>query len=134
MFMLDRIACLVILLVGGYFLALGIASLALPGRAARFLTGFASSAKVHYLELAIRMAAGLAFLQYAPKLPASIIFTIFGALLVSTTAILVLVPPRLHRRFAEWTVPEALRYLKLLGFVSTVAGLLILFVTVRSLQ
>lgn len=124
--MLDSLPLTVVLLTGVYFVGLGVASLATPRAAGRFLLGFAGSAAVHYVELLLRLIVGAAFVVRAPALPWPAVFTLFGWGLVLTTMGLCAVPWRWHRRFAERTVPQALRYLPLLGVASLALGAFVL--------
>lgn len=109
-----------------FFLLLGASAFVWPGQARRFLLGFAGSARKHYAELATRLVIGGAMLLFAPRTSFSMLLAAFGWLLVATTAVMALVPWRLHRRFAEATVPKALRFLPLLGGCSLVIGGLLL--------
>ena len=120
---LDWTSFVVIILAGIYLIGLGIISLAQPGKASAFLSGFAGSAKLHYIELTIRIIVGTAFLWHAPKTLAPFVFTVLGAVLVATTAVLLCIPWKIHRRFAEKSVPQALRYLPLIGIASLLFGL-----------
>ena len=97
-------------------------ALAAPARARRFLLGFASSPVLHYAELAIRCVVGAGFVHRAPNMRFPLVFTVAGSVLLLTTAGLVLVPWRWHRRFAERSVPAALRFLPLLGVASLLLG------------
>lgn len=127
--MLDTLALTVVVLTGVYFVGLGVASLARPPAAERFLLGFAASAGAHYIELLVRLVVGAAFLVRAPALPSPAAFTLFGWGLVITTIVLFAVPWPWHRRFAQRTVPRALRFLPLLGVASLVLGAFVLVVT-----
>jgi hypothetical protein len=123
---IDRLALTVVVLTGLYLIGLAVATVAAPERAARFLAGLAGSAALHYLELAVRLLVGAAFIIQAPRLPYARAFTVFGGMLVLTTVGLCLVPWQAHRRFAERSVPPVLRYLPLLGGASLVAGVSVL--------
>lgn len=92
-----------------------------------FLRGFASSAATHCLELLVRLVVGLAFLVQAPSAATPASFTTLGWALVATTACLLLVPWRWHRKFAQRTVPQVLRYLSLIAVVSLLMGGIILW-------
>ena len=120
------IALGVIVATGLYFVGLGLTSVLAPDRAGRFLSGFASSALVHYVELFIRLVVGWALLERAQYLPFPSAMTVFGWVLVITTVGLLPIPWRWHRRFAQAAVPPVLRYLKLIGIVSIVLGTLLL--------
>jgi hypothetical protein len=106
---------------------LGITALLAPSRAERFLLGFAATATRHYAELAVRLLIGAAFVAVAPRrLPGAAAFEAVGWALLGTTAVLLLVPWRWHRRFSEQAVPRALRLLPALGMASLAGGLAIL--------
>lgn len=124
--MRDALALAGVLLAGLYFIGLGAAALATPARAARFLLGFAGSATAHYAELAVRLAVGCAFILRAPRMQFEPLFTAFGWVVVATTAVLIAVPWQSHRRFAQRTVPQALRHLRLVGVASLALGGLVL--------
>ena len=124
--MRDTLALIVIILVGCYFITLAVIAFTTPERASRFLLGFADSAATHYLELTLRLIVGAAFLLRAPLMPLACPFTVFGWLLIGTTACLFLVPWQWHRRFTLRAVPQALRYLKLIAFASLIVGSAIL--------
>lgn len=120
--MLDALALAGVLLAGLYFIGLAAAALAAPARAARFLLGFAGSARAHYVELALRLAVGCAFIARAPRMPFESAFAAFGWVLVATSAVLFAVPWQWHRRFAQKAVPQALRHLRLVGLASLALG------------
>ena len=123
--MIDFVSDVVIVAAGLYLVALGISCFFQPGSAAKFLLGHASSAFLHYLELTLRLILGTALVQKAPALLYSQVFSLFGWVLIVTTAVLLLVPWRWHRQFALQAVPHALRYIKLLGASSLVLGALL---------
>jgi len=125
--MIEPLATAVVLLAGLYLACLGAVSLAAPALARRFLLGFARSRARHYLELAVRLFVGGAFLMCAPVVRFPLAFTAFGWAIVITTVGLALVPWRWHRRFAQQAVPRVLQYLPLLGLASLLLGGFVLF-------
>ncbi len=120
--MISLLALALVLLAGLYLVGLGVAVLARPAAASRFLLGFAGSGPLHYLELLVRIGVGLAFLHRAPAMLLPAVFSAFGWVLVITSAALLLVPWQWHRRFAERAVPQALRFLPLIGICSLLLG------------
>jgi hypothetical protein len=120
--MINIIALIIVLLAALYLLALALVSFIKPYKASGFLLGFASSASFHYLELSIRIVFGTAFVLRAPLMKFPEIFSIFGWLLISTSACLFLVPWHWHQKFAQQVVPQALRHLKLVALSSFVMG------------
>ena len=124
--MIEHFALAVVVLAALYLLALGAASLVVPARASRFLLGFAASQPVHFAELLLRLVVGAALLLSAPRMSLPDAFNFFGWVLLVTTACLLLVPWRWHRRFARYAVPHAIRYITLVGVASLALGGLIL--------
>lgn len=123
--LIDILSSSVILLVGIYFFILGLTALFTPKLTERFLLGFADSRIVHYVELALRLAVGGAFIQYAPHMLFSDIYTVFAWIIIGTTACVLLLPWRWHRSFAQKVVPRANRHLKVIGNTSLVIGVAI---------
>jgi hypothetical protein len=123
----------IVLLFGLFLIALGGVSLLTPAKAKAFLLGFATSAFTHYLEMALRLVVGGSALYQAPHLSFSTAFTIFGWMLIATSAVLLVFPWKWHHRFAEKAVPHALTYLPVLGVVSITFGVVILIFLVESL-
>ena len=119
----------ILVVVAIFFLLLGLIALIRPSIAGRFLLGFAESALKHYVELGIRFVVGGAMLVVAPHSTYSVALTVFGWLLIVTTAVMAIVPWRIHRRFAEASVPKALRFLPMIGVSSLVLGGLLLWST-----
>ena len=110
-----------------FFLILGLTALIRPSSAKHFLLGFATSALKHYAELATRFVVGAAMLLVAPHSAFPPALTAFGWLLIATTAIMTLIPWRVHYRFAAASVPKALRFLPMIGVSSLVLGGLLLW-------
>ena len=122
----------VVLFFSLFLIVLGGTSLFAPARAKTFLLGFATSAFTHYLEMAVRLVVGFSILFQAPNLIYAGAFTIFGGMLIGTSAVLLLLPWKWHRRFAEKAVPQALEYLPFVGVVSIALGAVLLVVLLGS--
>ena len=120
---LSALASLVVLLAGLYLLLLGLACLAARPKATAFLQRFAGSARAHYLEMAVRLVVGAAFVLAAPGMAGPRVFAVVGWVLVATTVPLLLMPWRWHHRLARRIVPPFLRLLPLVGACSVLAGL-----------
>lgn len=125
--MLTTVSLVAVALAGFYLVALSAVSFLAPSRASTFLMGFASSPRAHSAELAVRLVVGCAFVLRAPMTLYPAFFAAFGWLLVGTTAVLVLVPWRWHRAFAQRSVPQALRYLPLVAVASLLLGAFVLW-------
>jgi hypothetical protein len=126
------IAFVILILAAAYFLLLGAACLLVPSVAKRFLLGFAGSAGKHFLEMALRMIVGAALVAEGPNLPYSAVFTVFGWMLIGTTAVLLITPWRWHHRFASMVLPKVAGSLPLIGVVSTAVGAGIMWCLVGS--
>ena len=127
--MLLVAAKIILVAVAVFFLLLGFIALVRPKHARRFLLGFAASASKHYAELFTRFVVGGAMLVVASHSNHSKALTVFGWLLIMTTAVMAMVPWRTHRRFTEAAVPQALRFLPMIGIVSVILGVLLLWST-----
>ena len=119
---LELPALLVVVGVGLYLLGLGLAALLAPGLASRFLLGFASSARAHYAELLVRVLVGGSLMVAAPRLAASGVWVAFGGVLVATSLVMLCLPWRWHQRFAQRSVPAALRHVAWVGVGALAAG------------
>ena len=125
--MLASAALVIVVLAGLFLIALGAAALFKPGVATAFLLGFASTPTRHYAELAVRFIIGVALVIHAGTSAAPVAFKSFGAVLILTTACMAFLPWRTHRAFASGSVPQALRYLPLVGAASMAGGLTMVF-------
>jgi hypothetical protein len=128
---IEVMALAIVVAAGLFFVALGGALLGAPARASQFLLGFAGSPLKHYAELALRFLVGGAFVLSAPQSFFPGVFSLLGWVLLATTVGLLLLPWRWHHRFARRAVPEALRFLPLVGASSIALGVLILVAVVR---
>lgn len=109
-----------------YLLTLGGGALLRPETTRRFLGGFATTARMHFTELALRIVTGLAFVFSAPRMAFGPAIAIFGWMLVVTSLALAIVPWRFHQRFAAWVVPQVTQHMPLIGVVSIVGGVALL--------
>lgn len=98
-----------------------------PDLGARFLGGFAGTARAHYAELAARLVVGSALVVFAPEMWPAALYRLFGWVVVATTLALSAVPWRWHRRFARRVVPPTLRYPRLLGAGAALLGAVVLY-------
>lgn len=124
---MNTLAGAIVVLAGIWLIGLATVAFARPERAKHFLGRFASSAISHFLEVFLRIIVGTGFVIYSTQLRPSIVFTVFGWLLILTSVVLLFVPWKLHRRFADWSLPLATGRMMLFGLVSYFAGIVILF-------
>ena len=124
------IAKCIVVLVALFFLLLGILAFVRPARIHGFLLGFADSALKHYIELLVRLLVGASLLLVAPESTYASTLSACGWLLIITTALMALMPWRVHHRFTQSAVPKALRFLPLMGLVSLAIGAFLLWAMV----
>ena len=118
-----------IVVVGAGLWLIGLAALitAARPRAERFLSGFASSARSHYIEQLCRMIVGVGIVLYAAEMRFQEMFWIFGWLIIVTTSGLFLIPWRWHREFGKWAIPLAIRNVRLYAVGAFVLGVFMLY-------
>ena len=121
------VAKAIVFLATLFFLALGAAALVRPRVARDFLLGFANTAVKHYAELLARILVGGSLVLVARDSAYPAALSAFGWLLIGTTAVMALVPWRVHDRFARSAVPKALRFLPLIGISSLLIGAALLW-------
>jgi hypothetical protein len=109
-----------------FLLLLGVLSFLKPDLVKQFLLGFVGSQRKHLIEMLVRLVIGAAFIVYAPHMHNAEIFKFFGWLLVATTVGLLLIPWQWHQHYAKHTVPQATRFIGLIGISSIAFGLFIL--------
>ncbi len=119
---LVNVALIILWLTCLYLLLLGAAMLLAPDRALRFLSAFAQTSRANLIESALRFIAGVAFVIAAPTLDHSRFIRWFGVFLAAT-ALLFVVAPRLHQRFAGPAVASAAPYLSVIGAASIVLAM-----------
>lgn len=127
------IAELVIAATSLGMIAMATAAIFSPDLLRRFLRGFASSARVHFFELAVRLVVGGSFIVFSPHLHLSGVFRLFGWLIVLTTVVMLLIPWQWHQRFAGTVVPVVTQHLRLYALGSLLLGAFILYGLVRPL-
>ncbi len=132
--MIDALALGFVVLTSLYLMVLGGASLLAEARARQFLLAFATSLRLHYCELAIRLCVGFGLVHHAPRMACPALAGVFGWIVVGTTAGLLLIPWRWHQRFAQAMVPRAVRYMAPIGISSLVLGAALLAAVVMGLR
>jgi hypothetical protein len=131
---LTALASVIVVIAGIWLIGLATVAVARPDRVREFFGKFASSPFSHFLEMFLRLIVGVAFVIYAAQMKFHFVFTIFGWMLIATTGVLVFVPWRLHRRFADRSLPLMTDRMMLFGLVSFLGGLFILFSFFSGLQ
>ncbi len=100
-----------------------------PQSMKQYLLAFASSQRLHLLELLIRLCIGASFWLISGPLQASVLKSLlegFALILLLTSTVLLLLPWHWHQRFAASTVPKALPFLPWLGVSAAIMALALL--------
>lgn len=127
---MTGLAVTVVVLTSLWLMTQGIAALIARPRVERFLEAFARSAKAHYLEQVLRLIAGAGLVLAAGTMQFTMLFRVFGWIVIVTSCGLLLIPWTWHRAFARWAVPWALRHLGLYALGSIALGGLMLYAVV----
>jgi len=120
----------IVVLAACFFLLFGVLAFVRPARIHGFLLGFAGSALKHFAELLVRLLVGASLLLLSPDSAHASVLSVFGWLLIITTALMALIPWRVHHRFTQSAVPKALQFLPLMGLVSLAIGACLLWAMV----
>lgn len=123
---------IVVVAFGIALIVMAVVSAIKPEFAERALESFASSARAHYTEQAVRLCVGAAMILFSPFTLFPDIFNYFGWIVIVTTTGLLLIPWHWHHRFAMWTIPWAIRHLKFYAVSSFTLGAFILYATFRA--
>lgn len=130
--MIETIAVIIVLLVGVFQLGVATVCFFAPKRAVAFLGAFAGSSKTHYLEMVLRLLAGAAFVIHSPEMRFPTAFLIFGWVLIALTAVLLILPWRMHQQFTEKYAAPVIRQARLIGVFALALGGFTLYATTRS--
>lgn len=121
------LAAVFVVLAGIWLIGLAMIAFAKPDLVKQFFSRFASSPFTHFFEMFLRLIVGAAIVIYAPQVKFPVVFIVFGWMLLLTTAVLVFVPWKLHRRFADRSLPMVMKRMMLFGIVSFLGGSFLLF-------
>lgn len=127
MILVQSVAVGLVFLACIYLIVLGIASLVLANHTRQFLDGFASSQRLHFIEMLIRFLYGGAFIIASSQMMFSKIYLIFGWILIVTTIVLSILPWRWHQQLAVKFVRPLTQKVWLFSFFSLPLGGVILF-------
>ncbi|MEQ7156382.1 hypothetical protein [Brevundimonas aurifodinae] len=127
--MLASAFAVVIVLTGVALAALSVLIAVQPRRALQALSRFGSTARIHFGELSLRAAIGMAFVLGGPATRYPTAIGAIGAFLVVSALILMVLPRRWHaayssgwaKRIPVWTVP-------VLAVISLAAGSVLVWV------
>lgn len=98
-----------------------------PALAERFLMSFASSARAHFLEMAIRLIVGASLVVLSPAMWPTGMIRIIGWAIVLSSVALLLMPWRWHHRFARNVLPTLVRWMQMYAVGVFALGCLLLY-------
>lgn len=124
---MTTLAGITVLLVGLWLIGFAAWVLVAPARARDLLGRFADSFRAHLIEMVLRIVAGWGFVQYAPAMRFSVAAEIFGWVLVASSVVLLLLPWRMHNRFAARVMPSVYRHIAIYAVLSCALGALVLY-------
>jgi hypothetical protein len=124
---MEVLSGMLVVAFGLFLIGLAVLIAVKPLLAERFLRSFASSARTHYVEQALRLIVGGAMVTFAPSMWHPDLFRLFGWLIVLTTAVLLLLPWRWHYEFGKWAIPLVMRSMKLFALGALALAIVIFY-------
>ena len=125
--MMEVLSGMLVVALGVFLIGLAVLIAIKPQLAERVLRSFASSARAHYVEQALRLIAGGAMVIFAPSMWYSDLFKVFGWLIVVTAVALLLLPWRWHYELGKWVIPLVIRHMKLFALGAFALGILVFY-------
>jgi hypothetical protein len=123
----SLLASIVVVSCGLFLIGLTVVVFAKPALAERFFMAFASSARTHYVEQALRVLIGASLVVLSPTMWQTNMFRLMGWAIVVSSVGLILIPWRWHHRFGEWVLPMIVRHMRLYAVGLFVFGALLLY-------
>jgi len=99
---METTAQFLILLSAFWLIVVGFFMLVHPHTALRYIGKFASTSRIHYLELVLRLILGVSLIFFADLSTSPMTLNLFGVILIGTTTILFFVPRKLHAKLANF--------------------------------
>lgn len=117
-------------LIVAYGLAVSLVSVALildTGRVVDLAIRYCNWPFMHGFEILINAAFGGAFLFLAEEARYPMLFKIYGGLLLVIGLGLAFVPPRLHRRYGEWSIEKFRGIFRPVAPIGVLFGILVIY-------
>jgi hypothetical protein len=124
---MEVLSGMLVVAFGVFLVGLAVLIASRPKLAEGFLRSFASSARAHYTEQALRLIAGAGMVVFAPSMWYADLFRIFGWLIVVTTVGLLLLPWRWHHEVGKRVMPLVIRRMKLFALGALALGLFVFY-------
>jgi hypothetical protein len=124
---MSSLAGIVVVACGIFLIGLTGVVFVRPTLAERFFMAFASSARTHYLEQALRLLVGSSLVVLSPAMWQTNLFRLVGWAIVVSSIGLILIPWRWHHRLGIWVLPVIARHMKLYAVGLFAFGALLLY-------
>ena|SRR5690606_33314514 len=121
---------IVVISFGVYLLSLFVITILKRQVAVSYFSSFASSAKAHYVEQALRLLVGTSLVSFSGSMLFSEYFRIFGWIIVVSTIVLIFTPWRWHNKLGERLIPLTIRNINVYAVSASVLGAFILYAAV----
>jgi hypothetical protein len=124
---MDLVGVIVVVAFGLFLIGLTGIVFIRPAVAERFFMAFASSAKAHYTEQALRLTIGASLVVTAPTMRQPSMFRIIGWAIIISSIVLILTPWQWHHRFGTHVLPRVIRFMKLFAIGLLLFGVLLIY-------
>ena len=124
---LSAVAGIVLVAFGLFLIGVTVVVFARPAVAERFFSLFASSARTHYTEQAVRLLVGASLILRSAAMWQPKIFWLIGWAIALSSLALILTPWQWHHHFGERVRPMFIRGMKVYGVGILAFGVLILY-------
>ncbi|GAA0857744.1 hypothetical protein [Aliiglaciecola litoralis] len=112
-------------------IGLAVNAILFPNKTILFLSKFASTARLHIVEMIVRLVVGIAFVIAAPEMLFHSLFYLFGLVLIITSVLLLMMPWRWHHQFAVVVLAPLLRRVWVFAVLSLPLGIFIFIALFR---
>jgi hypothetical protein len=123
---ISLLAIVVVVASCGGFMVFATLVFVKPAIAERFLRSFASTARAHYIEQALRLLLGIALLAVSPLMWGSTVIRVLGWGIVLSTVGLMVVPWRWHNQLAQHLTPKLVGHMRVFAIAVFAFGAFLL--------
>ena len=124
---MNILSGLIVVATGLFLTGLSVVIVFKPSIGQKYLESFASSARSHYTEQAIRLIGGGAFVLFSSSMLYPDVFFYFGWIVIIPSIGLLLIPWQWHHKYGQWAIPLAIRFLRVYAFGAFALGAFILY-------
>ena len=124
---MTAVAGAILVAFGLFLVGLTVVVFAKPAVAERFFMAFASSARTHYTEQAVRLLIGASLIIRSGTMWQPKVFSLIGWGIVVSSLVLILTPWQWHDHFGEAVRPRLIRHMKLFAVGLLAFGVLLIY-------